>query len=188
MSKRLKVLFLLGLLIIGGDQAIKFWTHSSLPIIHKGGAYFPYGGVAVFKDFHGINFSLTHQINKGTAWGLLAQYHEILLYARLILIGGLLVYTFFINKVKSLQIPLTFIIGGAISNVIDKFTYTHVVDTFFFELWGYDFPIFNLADCFISLGVFWLFVHSFIQSKKKDQFEPEEELLHEEPFSHEPPL
>lgn len=126
--------------------------------------WYPYGGVGVFKNFFGIEFSLSHQINHGAAWGVLADYQVPLLYLRIALISLLFFYALFLNKHPERNIPLALIIAGATGNVIDYFVYGHVVDMFHFVLWGYDFPVFNLADSAIFIGVAYLLGQSLMES------------------------
>lgn len=146
------------------DFTSKYYTQKYLPLIQKGAVWYPYGGIPVFKDFFGIEFSLVHATNKGAAWGLGASYQLPLMILRGCLIAGLLIYVCFFNKNKSYQIPLALIIAGAIGNVIDYFLYGHVIDMFHFVLWGYQYPVFNVADSAIFLGIVSLLLLSF---KKK---------------------
>ncbi|MBQ7792404.1 MAG: signal peptidase II, partial [Clostridia bacterium] len=53
-------------------------------------------------------------------------------------------------------IPLSMIAGGGISNVADRFQFGFVVDYIDFRIINY--PVFNLADIFVVLGVIWLAV------------------------------
>lgn len=122
--------------------------------------WYPYGGIGVFKNFLGIEFSISHQINYGAAWGILADYQIYLLYLRILLIVGMLLYIVFFNKHSSWEIPLVLIMTGAAGNVIDYFVYGHVVDMFHFVLWGYNYPVFNVADAAIFLGIAWLLILS----------------------------
>jgi signal peptidase II len=122
--------------------------------------WYPYGGIGIFKNLWGIEFSINHMTNKGAAWGLFGHYQLPLLIFRMGLIGGLGVYLFCFNRRFSWQIPLMLILAGAIGNVLDYFLYGHVVDMLHFVLWGYDFPVFNLADSAITIGISSLFLLS----------------------------
>jgi signal peptidase II len=53
----------------------------------------------------------------------------------------------------SLAAGLGLVIGGAIGNLIDRLIYTKVADFFHFYLRGFDWYVFNIADCAITLGV-----------------------------------
>lgn len=152
---------MIGFTVLLIDQISKFATFKYLPLIESYYYHYPYGGIGVFKDFFGIEFSLNYMANKGAAWGVLGDYQIPLLIMRICLIFGLLLY-FFRNKTPSaLQIPLALILAGAIGNVLDFFIYGHVIDMFHFVLWGYDFPVFNVADSAISIGIGLLFILSW---------------------------
>lgn len=161
-----KSLLLVFSVILVLDILSKYLTHSFLPYIQKGMIPYPYGGIGVFENLGGISFSLIHQTNTGAAWGLFPNFQSLLLYIRLSIITLLFIYIFFINKNIRTQIPFAFIIAGAVGNVIDTVFYGHVIDMMFFQLWGYDFPVFNVADSFIFLGVAWLCLFNLKKSKK----------------------
>jgi signal peptidase II len=145
------------------DLITKFWVNASLPMMGKAFPYYPYGGIAIFHNLFGIEFSINHMTNRGAAWGVLDNFQGILLIARIILISGMLIYLFFFNRHSSWRFPLVLVITGAIGNIIDYFIYGHVVDMFHFVLWGYDFPVFNVADSAVTIGICWLFALSLIQ-------------------------
>jgi signal peptidase II len=158
------------LIVIVLDGFSKYLTHTYLPVMNPSWLWFPYGGIGVFKNFFGVEFSISHQINRGAAWGTLAHYQIPLLYLRIALIAVLMVYALFINRHSNRNIPLALIIGGATGNVIDYFLYGHVVDMLHFVLWGYDFPVFNIADSAIFIGIVCLIVLSCYEgapAKKK---------------------
>lgn len=163
---RARTLCLISILILFLDIVTKYWVYHYLPVSNRFSLWYPYGGIGVFKNFLGVEFSINHTINHGAAWGMFAEAQDFLLVLRMIMIAGLIAYLLFYNKNKAWQLPLVFITMGALGNVIDTFMYGHVVDMFHFVLWGYDFPVFNVADSCITIGVAWLFISSLLQSQK----------------------
>lgn len=165
-SIKTRTLILLGLFVLLLDFVTKYVIYHYLPVSNRFSLWYPYGGIGIFKNFLGVEFSINHTINHGAAWGMFAEAQGFLLILRIIMIAGLLGYLLFYNKNKSWQVPLILISMGALGNVIDTFIYGHVVDMFHFVLWGYDFPVFNIADSCISIGVAWLFISSLMQPGK----------------------
>ncbi len=76
------------------------------------------------------------------------------------------------ERENTLIIALSFILGGAIGNLIDRLLYGEVIDFLDFYWSGYHWPAFNAADSFITLGVI-LTLFRLIQSKDKDPFAAE---------------
>ena len=153
------------------DFFSKAYVHHHIPLMNVSSSFYPYGGVGLIQNWHGIDFSINHVINKGAAWGILSSFQQYLLYFRIFIIGAMLYYIIFSNKSSSKTMPLVLIISGAIGNVVDYFIYGHVVDMFhfYFRFWNYTFPVFNVADSSIFCGVFWLFVQSLIPKFKKEE-------------------
>lgn len=141
------------------DIASKYLTHTYLPLIQYNWEY-PYGGIGIFNNFLGIEFSISHQINRGAAWGAFSEFQVYLLYLRIVMVMGLVAFALIFNKKSSWNLPLALIIAGATGNILDYFIYGHVVDMFHFVLWGYDFPVFNIADSCIFIGICWLLLIS----------------------------
>lgn len=162
-----KLAAFLGIFVFLADLLTKFLTAHFLPLSYLQSQSYPYGGIGVFKDFLGIEFSITHATNRGAAWGILAEYQAYLLLLRIVLVGGLLLYIILFNKDRSRLFPLVLIVAGAAGNILDFFIYGHVVDMFHFIFWGYDYPVFNVADSSIFIGIVWLFLLSSSRSKSK---------------------
>ena len=156
--------FIVSLVVLLTDFFSKKFTTEHIPTMIN--LWYPYGGLGVFKDWFGIEFSIVHHSNKGAAWGHFAQYQEQLVWLRIGLITGLIIYAFFINKQKQWNIPMAFIIGGAIGNVVDYYMYGHVVDMIHFVFWGYDYPVFNIADSAIFIGVCWMVTLSLLNKNQ----------------------
>ncbi|AME09524.1 MULTISPECIES: signal peptidase II [Gemella] len=105
-------------------------------------------------------FNITSHRNRGAAWGILQDSRYFFIVTTLIFLIILFYYIYKQReKITKFDI-LTFslIVGGAIGNFIDRIIRHEVVDFLDFELFGYNFPIFNLADTFICVGVLFLLV------------------------------
>ena len=144
------------------DVSLKAYIHHNIPTISASMPIYPYGGIGVFRDWHGIDFSIVHVINTGAAWGAFASLQEYLLYARVAIIGGLLTYLFLVQATPYRKFSLTLVTTGAVGNVIDFFAYGHVVDMFYFKLWSYSYPVFNVADSLIFSGIMLLLIEALI--------------------------
>ena len=99
-------------------------------------------------------FSLSLVKNKGAAWGLLQGRVDILSIVSILLV--ILIGFFFLKipkekKYNIIRILSIFVIAGAIGNVIDRIGFGEVTDFLYIEL--IDFPVFNIADCYITFSV-----------------------------------
>ncbi len=157
-------LLFIGFLVLFLDQSTKWLVSTYLPMVDSSLYWYPYGGIGVFHNWGGIEFSINHMTNTGAAWGMLGAYPLLLIWTRIGLIIALTIYLFYINQRPVWRIPLLFVIAGACGNVIDYFIYGHVVDMFHFVFWGYDFPVFNIADSAISTGILFLFLLSSFEN------------------------
>lgn len=160
-------LILFGLTILFFDMVSKALITRFIPEVGFATLFYPYRGVPVFKDFLGIELSIVHTTNKGAAWGYFAAYQKELLLFRILLCMGLALYLFFFNRNKENSFPLTLVLAGAIGNILDYFIYGHVIDMIHVVLWGYDFPVFNIADSFITIGILWISIHSWVHGHKR---------------------
>ena len=129
--------------------------------------FYPYGGVGVFSDFFGVSFSLNYVVNTGAAWGLFAGHSGLLFAFRFAIILGLVIYLLSSRRSSSPKFLLWLVVVGATGNAIDYALYGYVIDFFHFVFWGHSFPIFNLADSYITLGVLGLLLFT---RKEKRQY------------------
>ena len=106
--------------------------------------------------------------NKGIAFGLFSIDANII-YNSITVLIGLIIITILFMMLKSNNIQGYFfalIVGGALGNFYDRIVYTAVPD--FIDLHFYDFHwfVFNVADIFITIGVFCLIlVELFLNNK-----------------------
>lgn len=158
--------FFLACAIILADAALKCYVHYRIPPIHLSSSAYPFGGIPVFHNWHGIDLAITHVANRGAAWGIFASLHDYLLYVRILIIGGLLSYMIFAKTSGFRKLCMLLIAIGAIGNVLDTFIYGHVIDMFYVILWGYSNPVFNLADAAIFCGVALLLLEAMVGKLK----------------------
>ena len=119
-----------------------------------------------------VNFLyITSHRNEGAAWGIL-QGKMIFFYVVTLVVIGLVILwirKLDIKKEKLLVIALSLILGGALGNFIDRVMYQHVVDFINTYIFGYDFPIFNIADSALCIGVFLMAVDAILDIKRHSQ-------------------
>lgn len=149
------------------DFFSKCWVHTHLSSPSFSPYHYPYGGIGLFQNFFGIDFCINYVTNKGVAWGLFASYPFLLLVIRILLIFLISIYAYFFSKGFFRQLSLLLIITGAVGNIFDSFYYGFVIDLFHFTLWGYSFPVFNVADSLIFLGIAAMITLSFTQKTTK---------------------
>lgn len=114
---------------------------------------------------------ITSHRNEGAAWGIL-QGKMIFFYVVTLVVIGLVILwirKLDIKKEKLLVVALSFILGGALGNFIDRVMYQHVVDFINTYIFGYDFPIFNIADSALCIGVFLMAVDAILDIKRHSQ-------------------
>lgn len=103
-------------------------------------------------------FYITYVRNKGAAWSILEDKRILLL---IITVIALYFINKYINKEKlsnTDSLAYGLIIGGIIGNLFDRVFYTEVIDFIDFRIFGYNYPVFNLADSFIVIGVIILII------------------------------
>ena len=112
---------------------------------------------------------ITSHRNEGAAWGIL-QGKMIFFYVVTLVVIGLVILwirKLDIKKEKLLVIALSLILGGALGNFIDRVMYQHVVDFINTYIFGYDFPIFNIADSALCIGVVLMAIDAILDMKRQ---------------------
>lgn len=170
--KRGLFLIFFSLCLFGIDAAAKYWAAGHLTNMSYATPFYPYGGIGIFQDFAGIDFSINLAKNKGGAWGIFSSFPQALVAVRLVIITALFIYASFFNKLRKRDIPFMLILTGATANIIDYFIYGAVIDLFYFVLWGYSYPVFNVADMLIFFGVAILLIQSLIEKVRSHETQP----------------
>lgn len=115
-----------------------------------------------------LNF--TPSWNHGISFGLFNQnqdYGPYVLIALTLTLIGFLFFWLYTNKTALLSIALSCIIGGALGNLIDRFTFGAVFDFIDAHAFGVHFWTFNVADMWISLGAMLVILDMILVEWKK---------------------
>lgn len=147
------------LVLIGCDQLLKSWVVARLAL----GESTPF-----LPGF----LQLTRVHNYGAAWSSFSG-KTVLLITVTVLLMVAVVYLLVRRIVRH---PLgiaaaLLILGGGVGNFIDRIVHGYVVDMF--DLLLFDYPVFNLADCFIVVGmilgaIYYLWFCEKYDARKKD--------------------
>jgi len=97
--------------------------------------------------------------NKGVAFSMFSFLEGYLKYIQLVLVFGVLGYVFYLRKL-CYAFPVGILLGGAFSNIYDRFIHGGVVDMVYWHC-GFNFAVFNFADVMIDLAVLWLLILNF---------------------------
>lgn len=102
---------------------------------------------------------ITSHRNSGAAWGILQGQMWLFYTITLIVIAAIVYYIQKATKGKKLLgISLALMLGGAIGNFIDRVVRKEVVDFIHTFIFSYDFPVFNVADSALVIGVILLMI------------------------------
>lgn len=148
--------FLAMLVLVGLDQITKYFAITKL--MNK-------------KDFVIADGVLRfHYLeNKGVAWGMFSG--KVLIFViTTIIFGALITYVYLkipsTKKYVYLRIICVLLLAGAVGNFIDRVFRHYVVDFIYFEL--INFPVFNVADIFVTVSGIALLIFVFFYYKEED--------------------
>ncbi|MDD6467811.1 MAG: signal peptidase II [Erysipelotrichaceae bacterium] len=145
--KKTEVIVLFGLLIL--DQITKIVVETQMQL---------WESIEVIPNF----FYITYAQNTGAAWSILEGKMWLFYLITLVALGALIYY--FIKTDKKhvwMRYTIIFLLAGALGNFIDRVTLQYVRDFLDFYIFGYNFPIFNVADSILCIGVAMLAVDTF---------------------------
>lgn len=134
------------------DQTIKFFVIYSLK---------PNETVPLIKNI----FHITLVLNTGCAFGLLREQPTLLFLA--IPFAAIIILIHFLNRLRQKdtfpKLAAILLISGSLSNLTDRFRFGYVIDFLDFRIW----PVFNLGDTAITIGVLIFFLQLFSRSRVK---------------------
>lgn len=155
-----KIMLFWDAVIVLTGVALDQWTKMFMARLLKGQPAVP-----LIKDV----LELTYVENRGAAFGILQGkriYFIIMAVVVLILFLWLLLKLPPGKKYRKLHIALSLILAGAAGNTIDRGINGYVVDFVYFKL--IDFPVFNVADIYITVTTIWLAVLLMFFYKEED--------------------
>ncbi|UXV43267.1 signal peptidase II [Staphylococcus simulans] len=111
--------------------------------------------------------NITSHRNTGAAWGILSGKMGFFFLVTIIVLG-LLTY-FYVKEARGnfwMQMAISLLFAGALGNFIDRMKNGEVVDFIDTYIFGYDFPIFNVADSSLTVGVILILILLLFDSNK----------------------
>ena len=138
------------------DQGTKLWALTSLKPIHN---------MTLAEGF----MDLTFVENRGVAFGMFSGQRWFILLLTCVIAAGLIWFYVMMPKKKEyfpLRVSLVLVLSGAIGNIIDRLFRGYVVD--FFEFTFFEWPVFNVADIYVVVGVILLALMLIFVVKEED--------------------
>lgn len=117
-------------------------------------------------------FQLTYLENRGAAFGIMQGKKMFFIIITMVILA--FIFSAYLRVPKSRQYHLIrfvmiLFVSGAIGNMIDRITYNYVVDFFYFKL--INFPIFNVADCYVTIAAgLLIFLFLFVYKEEDLNF------------------
>ena len=146
MKKKMIILSILTVIFVLLDQLSKLLIVSNFDVDT---------GFNVIPSF----FSILYVRNTGAAWGIFSDGTLLLALISIIFMFFAIKYIIELknfNNFKIIQFSLLF--GGIIGNLIDRLFRKYVIDFFSFKFFSYNFPVFNVADCFIVIAIILILI------------------------------
>ena len=146
--------YIIALIVIIFDQITKWLIVEKMDV---------YDSIIIINNF----FNITSHRNKGAAWGILQDQMVFFYIITLVVVIGIIYYMQKHGKQSSLlAIGLSLLLGGAIGNFIDRLYRKEVVDFLDFQIFNYNYPIFNIADSALVIGVGLLIIYTILDERK----------------------
>ncbi|MEC0242967.1 signal peptidase II [Paenibacillus dokdonensis] len=148
--------YILALIAFLVDQGTKFMIAKQLEIGEE---------IPVIGNF----FLITSSRNNGAAFGILPNQRWFFIIVTMFVVVAIIWYMQRVRKSSSrklLPIALSLVLGGAVGNFLDRALNGEVVDFLMLNFGSYTFPIFNIADSCIVIGVALIILDSLIDLNK----------------------
>jgi len=149
--------YIIALLAVLADQWTKWLIVKNMELGER---------ITVIENF----LYITSHRNRGAAWGIL-QGQMWFFYVITVIVIIAIIYYLKKSKMESqlFKFSLALMLGGAIGNFIDRVFRQEVVDFVHTYPFGYNFPIFNIADSALVIGVAILIIYMLLEEKKEKE-------------------
>jgi signal peptidase II len=108
-------------------------------------------------------FSLTNLHNYGAGFSILQGYSWLFVAVALLMAALMIIFYDKIEKNILSQIGFALFLGGTLSNMFDRLRFGFVIDYLDFRIW----PVFNIADSAITVGIAFIIIYYLFLEKKK---------------------
>jgi len=151
-KKGISIYFLSGIFLITlFDQITKIWVETKMNLMES---------IPIIKGV----FHITYILNPNSAFGILRFPNTVFVVVTILVI--LLIIFLLRKKItpenKLVFFSLIFILGGSLGNMIDRLRVGSVIDFLDFQIW----PIFNIADSALNIGLFMLIIYFLFQKEE----------------------
>lgn len=140
--------FLLMAVLVVIDQTVKYITVQNI-------------GLNQVHEFIPSILSFTNLRNNGAAWSILSGQQWLFTIITIIALVVIGYFLWHFRASKMYGFSIAFILAGTIGNFIDRIRLGYVVDMF--QLDFINFPIFNIADSCLTIGVIWLIITVWLE-------------------------
>lgn len=157
MGGTIVIYYIIALVIVLFDQLTKWLIVSYMSLGQS---------ITVIENF----LYITSHRNRGAAWGILQGQMWFFYIITVIVVVILVMYIQRLPKQQRLMgIGLGLMLGGAIGNFIDRIFRKEVVDFINTYIFTYDFPIFNIADSALVIGVGLILILTLLEGKQEKE-------------------
>lgn len=156
---RAVIVYIIAILFFALDQYSKYWISTT---------YLPNDPRPIMQPW----LYFTYVTNDGAAFSIFKGQMFWLSLVAIVVVLGIIIYErrLPLSRPKLLSISLGFLLGGAMGNLIDRLRLGYVVDFMDLHYQGHNiWPIFNIADISINIGVGLLFIHYLLQGSKENK-------------------
>ncbi|MDD6941091.1 MAG: signal peptidase II [Bacilli bacterium] len=155
MQKNKNKVYLTSVIVLLIDQIVKLLIKTNMNLNEE---------ISIIPNF----FSIQYLKNTGAAFSILENQTILLAITSIICISVIIYY---LKKEENLTtamyLSFGMVLGGILGNLIDRIVYQGVIDFLSFQIFNYNFPVFNIADIGITIGVLLLIIIYISRDIKK---------------------